>query len=258
LRARCPQPSETRAGYWRVGFSEGDSLAAQYLDCRFLDIKAAADGRTFSGYGAVFGNTDLGGDIVVPGAFRKSLAEHEQAGTMPALFWMHQPDKVPGKWTSMSEDAKGLHVTGEFVNTVLGNETRELLKAKAINGLSIGYKTIEADYNRDGERLLKELDLWEVSVVSMPMNPQARVTAVKLAEIAAVVQTISDYERLGRDAYGLSRSVAKRFAAKTWPHFREAVHGEPAGTSLETIRDELESATVLSVLHAAAAKIRRL
>lgn len=231
-------------------------MAAKYLDFRFRELKTEPDGRTFSGYASTFGNTDLGGDVVAPGAFSKSLAKHRRDDTMPLMAWMHQLDKIPGRWTSLVEDAKGLSVKGELLNTQLGNDTRELLKAKAINGLSIGYQIELSDYNAAGDRVLKEIDLWEISVVSMPMNPAARVTAVKLSEVAATIQTISDFERLGREAFGLSRSVAKRFASKTWPHFREAVHGEEAGTALDTLAEELEGAAVLGLIHAAADKIR--
>ena len=231
-------------------------MAANYLDFRFLDLKAAADGRTFSGYGSVFNNTDLGGDIVAPGAFSKSLAEHRRNDTMPLMFFMHQPDKVPGKWTSITEDQRGLAVQGELLNTQLGAETAELLKAKAINGLSIGYLPVDSELNRDGTRMLKEVDLWEVSIVSMPMNAQARVTAVKLAEVAESIVSIRDFERLARDAFGLSRGVAKTFAGRVWPHFHEAVHGEPVASSLEALREELVDATLLTLIRARANKIR--
>lgn len=173
--------------------------------------------REFEGYGSVFGNVDLGGDIVVPGAFRKTLADHAKAGTLPQMFWMHQPDMVPGVWTAMHEDDKGLYVKGELVDTALGNEIRTLLTRKAVRGLSIGYKTIDYDYNKDGDRLLKAVDLWEVSPVSLAMNPLAQVTSAKarLSDAGEYVPTTREFERILRDA-GCSRKTALALVARVY------------------------------------------
>ena len=71
-----------------------------------LEIKALS-ARQFEGHGSIFGNVDLGGDVVMPGAFKTTLAEHKAADSMPSMFWMHAPDQVPGAWLDMSEDAQG-------------------------------------------------------------------------------------------------------------------------------------------------------
>jgi hypothetical protein len=76
-----------------------------------LEIKSLSD-REFDGHGSIFGNVDLGGDIVLPGAFKRSLAQHRKEGSLPQMFWMHDPSRVPGKWLSMSEDEDGLAVKG--------------------------------------------------------------------------------------------------------------------------------------------------
>lgn len=179
----------------------------QYLNV-VLDLKALSD-RQFEGYGSTFGNEDLGGDVVVRGAFKRSLAEHKKNGTMPGLFWMHQPDQVAGVWKEMREDEKGLFVKGELADTQLGNEVRTLLQMKAVRGLSIGFRTIERDFSEDGVRLLKELDLWEVSVVSLAMNPMAKIDSVKtrLSKAGEYVPQMKEFEQLLRDA-GCSRKVA--------------------------------------------------
>ena len=181
-----------------------------------LEIKALSD-REFEGHGSVFGNVDLGGDVVVPGAFKRSLADHRKAGTLPQMFWMHKPDQVAGAWTDMREDAKGLYVRGELADTVLGNEMRTLLKMKAVRGLSIGYRTIDSDFSRDGERILKEVDLWEVSLVSLAMNPLAKVEASKsrLSDLGEYVPSEREFERTLRDT-GLSRNVARHICAKVF------------------------------------------
>jgi len=185
------------------------------LDVTF-ELKALSD-REFSGYGSVFGNVDLGGDVVVPGAFKRTLAEHRKAGTMPQMFWMHKADEVPGVWLEMREDDKGLFVKGELVDTTLGNDMRTLLKKKAVRGLSIGYRTRDADFDDDGNRLLKEIELWEVSLASLAMNPLAQVSAAKarLSDGGEYVPTEREFERFLREA-GYSRKVAMRIASKVF------------------------------------------
>lgn len=181
-----------------------------------LEIKALSD-REFEGHGAIFGNADLGGDIVVPGAFRRTLAAHRKAGTMPVMLWMHQSNQVAGVWHAMSEDDNGLKVRGELADTQLGNEVHTLLKMKAVRGLSIGFRTVESDFDRDGHRLLKEIDLWETSIVTRAMNPLARVEAVKsrLTASGEYVPDIREFEEILRDA-GLSRKAARHVCAKVY------------------------------------------
>jgi HK97 family phage prohead protease len=190
----------------------------QRLNCS-LEIKAL-NSREFEGYGSVFKNVDLGGDIVVPGAFRGTLKEHKSAGTLPQMFWMHQPDQVPGKWIEMHEDDKGLFVKGVLAETQLGEEMHTLLNMKAVRGMSIGYRLprkydaagrrLDVDWDEDGNRLLKEIDLPEVSLVSLAMNPLARVTASKsrLSHYGEYVPTERELESRLRDA-GFSRRVAQ-------------------------------------------------
>ena len=174
--------------------------------------------REIEGHGSVFGNIDLGGDIVVPGAFQKSLNEHQQAGSLPAMLWMHDMAQVPGKWTDMSEDSKGLHVKGEFVDTPLGNEIRTLLLQKAIRGLSIGYTPNDIDYRKDGTRLLKEVSLFEVSVVSLAMNPLAQVEGIKsrLSIDGEYVPTAREFEQFLRDSGYCSKKAAITLSAKIY------------------------------------------
>lgn len=179
-----------------------------------LEIKSLAD-REFDGHGSIFKNVDLGGDIVLPGAFKRSLKDHRDAGSLPQMFWMHDPSRVPGKWLDMHEDKHGLVVKGVLADTDLGNEIHTLLKMDAVRGLSIGYVTRDQDFDKDGNRLIKEADLWEVSVVSLPMNPLAQVAHVKsrLSAIGEYVPTVREFERSLRDV-GCSQKVAKILIAK--------------------------------------------
>ncbi len=183
-----------------------------------LDVKALND-REFEGYGSVFNALDLVGDIVAPGAFKESLAEHEAAGTMPMMFWMHQPDQVAGAWVSMSEDRRGLAVKGELADTQLGNEMRTLLKMQAVRGLSIGFRTRDSEWMDDDEnglhRVIKEVDLVEVSLVSMAANPLAQVSAVKsrLSTKGVYVPSSKETESMLRQG-GFSKSAARDMVAK--------------------------------------------
>jgi uncharacterized protein len=179
-----------------------------------LELKAKA-GRKFEGYGSIFQNRDLGGDIVVPGAFAKSIARHKAEGTMPLMFWMHDPASVPGLWLDMDEDRLGLKLEGELVDTTLGRDVNTLLDKKAVRGLSIGYQALDVGWDREGNRLLKQIELHEVSIVSMAMNPLARVEAMKarLSASGEYVPTEREFERLFKDA-GCSKAVSRALVAR--------------------------------------------
>lgn len=189
-----------------------------------LQIKSLGDGE-FEGHGSVFGNEDLGGDIVMPGAFKRTLASHRKAGSLPQMFWMHDPSRVCGKWLDMSEDEHGLKVKGVLADTPLGNEIRTLLQMDAVRGLSIGYSVKDDDWDSDGRRLLKDCELWEVSVVSLPMNPLAQVAHAKsqLSAMGEYVPTAREFERTLRDV-GCSQKVAKTIISKVFePDARDVV-----------------------------------
>ena len=144
-----------------------------------LDTKAVTDGGEFSGYASTFGNEDLGHDVVVPGAFAKSL-EQRPARKVKMLL-SHDTTQPIGVWTSLAEDGKGLRATGQLIlETVKGKETYALMRAGALDALSIGFKTIKDRFDRvKGTRFLEQLDLFEVSVVVFGMNKFATVNTVK-------------------------------------------------------------------------------
>lgn len=194
-----------------------------------LEIKSLSD-REFDGHGSIFGNVDLGGDIVLPGAFKRSLAQHRKEGSLPQMFWMHDPSRVPGKWLSMSEDEDGLAVKGVLAPTDLGNEIHTLLKMDAVRGLSIGYMTKDQDFDKDGNRLIKEADLWEVSVVSLPMNPLAQVAHVKtrLSAEGAYVPTAREFETSFRKM-GCSKQISRKLVSMIF---------DSSGVTLEESDDE--------------------
>lgn len=139
--------------------------------------------REFSGYGAVFGNVDSYDDIIAPGAFAASIAEHKAAGTMPVMLWNHDAMAMPiGVWTSFEEDDYGLKMSGAFLDTVAGRDAYMIAKAGAVTGLSIGYIVTASEIEkRDGKtvRVITEVKLIEVSLVTFPANDLARVDDVK-------------------------------------------------------------------------------
>ena len=134
--------------------------------------------RVIEGYASVFGRRDQGGDVVCPGAYAVSLKALAAAGRRVKMLWQHDPARPIGVWQEVREDATGLYVKGRILDEVAqGREAAALLAAGAIDGLSIGYRTLRAERDGKGTRLLSELELWEVSLVTFPMLPEARVTA---------------------------------------------------------------------------------
>ncbi len=142
------------------------------------EVRFATDETgTFSGYASVWNEPDSYGDTIKPGAYRKTLSKRSGG---PSMFWNHDPNQPIGVWTSIVEDARGLKVEGKLVvETVKGAEALALLKAGAVNGLSIGFRAIRSERGPNGGRLLTEIDLVEISLVSLPAASKARITSVK-------------------------------------------------------------------------------
>jgi HK97 family phage prohead protease len=175
-----------------------------------LQIKAAGEDGTIEGYGSVFGNKDSYNDVIEKGAFAQSIKSHKASQSMPAMLWQHDAAQPIGVWTDISEDENGLHMRGKFaMGTVKGREAYELAKMHALNGLSIGFVAKGWDYS--GEvRILTELELWEVSLVTFPANTKARITGVKSSD---EIVTLKDAERVLRDS-GFSKQDALAFVSR--------------------------------------------
>ncbi len=136
------------------------------------------DGHLVQGYASLFGKADHGGDVVQKGAYAASLKRLAGKGGRVKMLWQHDPGQPIGVWDEVREDATGLWVKGRILTEVeKGREAAALLAAGAIDGLSIGYRTVKAERDGKGQRLLLELELWEVSLVTFPMLPDARVAA---------------------------------------------------------------------------------
>jgi HK97 family phage prohead protease len=174
-----------------------------------LDLKSVGDDGTFEGYASLFNREDSGRDIVLSGAFRDSLAQRGAAGVR--MLFQHNPSEPIGVWQTLTEDAKGLFARGRLMHDVSrAREVLSLMRAGAIDGLSIGFKAIRSRRDRtSGIRRLEKVDLWEISIVTFPMLSDARISTHKARPFAGSIPTEREFERwLTQDA-GLTRTQAR-------------------------------------------------
>ncbi len=142
--------------------------------CKFEAISEIGEDARIAGYASLFNARDQGGDRVEKGAFTASLARFRSV----KMLWQHDPAKPIGVWDAIREDGQGLFVKGRLLTDVqAGREALVLLKAGAIDGLSIGYRALRSEKAERGGRILHEIELWEVSLVTFPMLREARVSA---------------------------------------------------------------------------------
>lgn len=184
-----------------------------------LEIKAVQEDGFFSGYGAVFNNVDWYNDIILPGAFTKSLARWAEKNKMPPVLWNHDDGEPIGVYTKVFEDEKGLFVEGKLlINDVpRAKSTHALLRARAIDGLSIGYLTKQANKKTNGIRELVELDLSEISIVTKPANKQSLITSVKSKLEEGELPSLPEFEKFLRES-GFSKSQATAIAGNGLRH----------------------------------------
>ena len=178
-----------------------------------LEVKSVDSDGSFSGYGSIFGNKDSYGDIVVKGAFDKSLQRWKEKQKFPALLWQHKADEPIGVYTEMKEDDRGLYVEGKLLkdDDPLAKRAYGHLKAGSLSGMSIGYMSVDEEYDKKTDSLmLKEVDLWEVSLVTFPANEAAQVESVKRTLMRGDLPREKNIEAILRDA-GFSRKQAKAF-----------------------------------------------
>ena len=155
----------------------------EFKECQAeFKITSEAGPGTLEGYAAVFGNVDRDNEVIVPGAFARTIPDFKTTGF---LCNGHNWKEELGTITDAKEDDRGLHITAEFYSTPDAQQVRQRLSEKIARGrsagMSIGYRVKQSE-RRNGARHLLELDLMEVSVVTVPANPQARVSAVKSSD----------------------------------------------------------------------------
>jgi HK97 family phage prohead protease len=187
----------------------------------------------FEGYASVFGVVDQGMDVVERGAFAKSLG----SGRKVKMLWQHDVSQPIGIWEEVREDEKGLFVRGRLLKDVTkGREAIALVRAGAITELSIGYRTIAASDEANGRvRKLMEVELHEISLVTFPMLPDAKITAVKS------ITTEREFEAFLRDA-GYSRKEATAIALHGFKGLsgqRDAASDEAVSEGIKALIDQL-------------------
>jgi hypothetical protein len=159
--------------------------------CHFFEVKTMTEEGLFSGYASIYDLLDTQNDRVQRGAFQKSL----KTQNTPKMLWQHDPLHPIGKWEKIEEDSRGLYVEGRLFLTIQkAQEAYTLLKENVLEGLSIGYSVLQASRQK-GHRLLEEVRLFEISLVTFPANPGARVLMVKReddyeAEIQKILERI--------------------------------------------------------------------
>jgi HK97 family phage prohead protease len=187
------------------------NIERKTLDVKFTKSSFSEDDQYyyFSGYGATFGNVDRGGDVVKSGAFTKSLSE-----MMPKFCYQHDMQDPIGVFTEVKEDCHGLFIRGKMRKGF--EKTRwiaGLIEDGAIDSMSIGYSIDKYEYAKEAKVCyLTELKLFEVSFVTIPMNPEAKLTSFK-SFVFDEMKTIRDVEKSLMEA-GMSGKEAKTLISK--------------------------------------------
>jgi len=188
------------------------------LECDYKELEADDDG-SFEGYGSVFNNKDLGNDVIKSGAFSESIKSKKPKQIK--LLYQHKTDEPIGVIDTLVEDTRGLKIKGRLaMGTQKGREVYELMKMGALDSMSIGYRLAPDDYKYNDKlkkRTITNLDLMEISMVTFPMNPKAKITKVKLAEM-----NVREIEHYLRDVGLMSSSTAKQSANVLYKSFNHA------------------------------------
>jgi HK97 family phage prohead protease len=206
-----------------------------------LDLKSLTDQGQFSGYGSVFGNVDKGGDIVEAGAFGKSLEQWSKNGRAVPVLWQHKTDEPIGAWTNLSEDKHGLLGDADLWidDAPYARIAHKGMKTKTITGLSIGYRIKRDSYDKKtGVTTLHELDLVEISVVTNPMNDEARIADVKSMIAAGKLPSLKEFEEFLREA-GFSGTQATAIAGGGLVKLLRGEPGDTNGDEMKAVLDIL-------------------
>jgi HK97 family phage prohead protease len=152
---------------------------------------SALSAYEFEGYASLFDKPDGAGDVVAPGAFARSL-KRRPPGRVRMLY-QHFAHEPIGVWDAIREDSRGLYVRGRLNPDVArGEEVAALIQQGAINGLSIGFRALRARRDATNSRVLQEVELWEISVVTFPLLEGSEVTAIGPTDHAAALRRVVD------------------------------------------------------------------
>lgn len=206
------------------------------------EIKADGDEWQVSGYVSTFGNVDLGGDVVEPGAFKKTL----KSGPKVRFLLSHDPRQVLGTPKKLHEDSKGLFGQFKISKTQLGGDTRQLLLDDAIDSFSIGYSadTYTID-QKEGVRHLDAVTLYEASLVAMPMNPAAVVTGVKEYGVTLAERVHEQAEAL-KELFDEIRGLTEQGRPLNEVKQKEITELLEMFSGMDDVRSKLQSLTAVS------------
>jgi HK97 family phage prohead protease len=208
-----------------------------------LDLKAVEVDGSFEGYASLFNREDMSHDVVLPGAFAESLAQRGAQGVK--MLYQHDANQPIGVWAALKEDKRGLYAQGRLMPEVAkAREVHALMRAGALDGLSIGFRTVKGRRDRaSGVRRLEKVDLWEISVVTFPLLPEARVATMKGRAFAGATER--DFERwLTRDA-GLTRKEARALMSAGFSGLKALRDAGRASPEAQLARQIAEAARTL-------------
>ena len=213
-----------------------------YLESVPLDIKTIdADKGTFEGYAAVFDKPDSMQDVIAPGAFKKSLKT--RGATKVKMLLQHDHRMLLGVWTSVKEDKTGLFVKGRLLLELdRAKEAFILLREEVLDSMSIGFRTIVDSFDSKTEvRTLHEVDLVEISLVAVPAQPDAVITAVKQLTADGITNK-KELESALRDA-GFSKKTSSYITAGWSPPARRDAGGSEAAARIRRVAESIRTAT---------------
>lgn len=209
----------------------------EYLTAGDFEVKADSnDSGRIKGYGAYYGNIDRGMDVIKQGAF-------SDINRSVKMLYQHDASKLLGTWDIVTEDEKGLMVEGDInLKTTLGRDVYELAKSGALSDMSVGFKTQDYEYDSKSVRHIKKAELFEVSLVSFPMNEKANILSVKSSDI----ETERDFEHFLKQA-GYSNKQAKiitNHGFKAFMEKKDDVEVNQSETILKALQDLKKSVTL--------------
>lgn len=205
-----------------------------------FDVKEVDEEGHFSGYASVYNVIDSYREIVAPGAFANTLRKWAAKNRLPPVLWQHRSGEPVGPFTKMVEDERGLYTEGQLLvkDVQRASEARALMKSKTVDGLSIGFNSVVETWDNSTKLLtLKEIDLWEVSIVTFPANSESLITEVRSMFADGEVPTIKNIEEILRDA-GFSRMQAKALVGHGYAGLLRDVEGQK-NTTAAPIVDEI-------------------
>jgi len=197
-----------------------------------FEVKREPGPPTFEGLASTFGNADMVGDVIEPGAFRKSVGERGASGIR--LLWQHDTSQPVGVLKQVRETEDGLFVEGELLDTNLGRDVAEILRKGAVDRMSIGFRSVRDRFDSKKKvRILEEIDLREVSLVTFPANEKAKITSVKAVLADGGLPSQRDVERALHEI-GFSRTQAKGLLARGYDGLKSA--DKQASELVDTMR----------------------